>query len=344
MSRQSFASDNNAGIAPAALAALTAADGEGHVGSYGADRWTEALQARMSTLFARECSTFLVFNGTAANALSLAHLCRSYNGVICHEASHVATDECGAPEFYSGGAKLITAATPLAKLTPEAVHQLARRRTDMHAPKPAALSLTQATEHGTTYSVAEVAALTEAARQHRLRVHMDGARFANAVAALGVAPADLTWRAGVDVLSFGATKNGLPVGEAVVFFDPALAEDFAWRLKQAGQLASKMRYLAAPWLAHLESGEWLANARNANAMARRLAEGLKAAGIEILFPVEANAVFASLPTHTQEGLRARGWKFYTFIGATGCRLMCAWDMRPETIDAFVADARALVNG
>ena len=343
MTLQSFASDNNAGIAPAALAALTAADAASHVGSYGADRWTEALGARMSALFERDCRAFLVFNGTAANSLSLAHLCRSFNGVICHEASHIATDECGAPEFFSGGAKLLTAATPHAKLTPEAIRQLVRRRTDMHAPKPAALSLTQATEHGTVYTVAEIAALTDIARQHGLRVHMDGARFANAVATLAVAPADLTWRAGVDVLSFGATKNGLPVGEAVVFFDPKVAEDFAWRLKQGGQLASKMRYLAAPWLAHLESGEWLANARHANAMAHRLAEGLSAAGIEILFPVQANAVFATLPKHTQEGLRARGWKFYTFLGATGCRLMCAWDMRPESIDAFVADARALVN-
>ena len=188
----------------------------------------------------------------------------------------------------------------------------------------------------------EVGAIAELAHARGLRVHMDGARFANAVASLEVPPAELTWRAGVDVLCFGGTKMGLPVGEAVVFFDRSLSEDFAWRCKQAGQLASKMRFLSAPWLGILDDAAWLRHARHANAMARRLAGGLAAIpGAELLFPVEANGVFVNLPAAVLDGLRERGWRFYTFIGAGGARFMCAWDTRPESVDALLADLRTL---
>lgn len=240
-----FASDNNAGICPAALHALLEAN-SGHAPAYGDDDWTRRASDRMRALFETDCDVYFVFNGTAANSLALAALCQSYHSVICHELAHVETDECGGPEFFSNGSKLLLGRGPQGKLTPEAIEALVTQRRDIHYPKPKVVSITQATEVGTVYSVGELRALSETAKRHELRLHMDGARFANAVAALGVAPADITWRAGIDVLCFGGTKNGLPVGEAVVFFDRKMAEDFAYRCKQAGQLASKMRFIAAP--------------------------------------------------------------------------------------------------
>lgn len=335
---QQFASDNQAGICPEALAAMVAANA-GHEPSYGDDRWTHELSVRMGELFETDrCQTYPVFNGTSANALALAALCRPFEATLCHALSHIDTDEAAAPEFFTGGAKLMAADTPDAKLTPEAVRRLAERYEGFHHVKARVLSLTQATELGTVYSVGEVKALTDVAREYGLKVHMDGARFANAVSTLGCAPAEVSWRAGVDVLSFGATKNGLAVGEAIVFFDPDLADSFAWRVKQTGQLASKMRFVSAPWCAMLEGGVWLRNARHANAMARRLAERLRAIdGVSVLYRVEANAVFADIPVSAQGALRAKGWRFYTFLGETGCRLMCAWDTSPEMIDAFADD-------
>lgn len=336
---QNFASDNQAGICPEALAAMLAANSEGHAPSYGDDRWTVALRERVRELFEHgEAETFLVFNGTAANALALSALCRPFEATICHAFAHIEVDEAGAPEVFTGGAKLLTADTPAAKLTVEAVRALATKYEGFHHVKPKVLSLTQSTELGTVYAVAEVRALGDVARKHGLKVHMDGARFANAVATLGCAPADVSWRAGVDVLSFGLTKNGLALGEAIVFFDAGLAESFAWRVKQMGQLASKMRFLAAPWLAMLEGGTWLGHARHANAMAKRLGGHVAAApGARLMHPVEANAVFAEIPVATQAALRAKGWRFYTFVGETGCRLMCAWDTTPDTVDRFGRD-------
>jgi threonine aldolase len=335
---QQFASDNNAGLCPEALDTLVRANEEPHAPAYGEDEWSEKAKHAITRLFETEAEVFFVFNGTAANALALAQICRPYHGIVCHEISHVATDEAGAPSFYSGGATLLTAATPLAKLTPESIEPLAAAGRGVHHVLPRALSLTQATELGTVYTVAELRALSEAARRHSMRVHMDGARFANAVAFLGCSPADLSWRAGIDVLCFGGVKNGLGAGEAVVFFDRALASEFAWRVKQAGQLHSKMRFMTAPWLALIETGAWLRNAEHANAMAQRLANGLAALpGIRLIAPVESNAVFVDIPVEVQETQRKKGWRFYTFLGATGCRLMCAWDTAPETVDRFCAD-------
>jgi threonine aldolase len=335
---QQFASDNNAGICPQALDALIRANAEGHVPGYGDDPWTEKACARMRELFETDCGVFFVFNGTAANALALAQICRPYHAVIAHAFSHIEEDEAGAPALFSGGAKIVTADTPLAKLTPDVVDALARKGRGVHHVKPRALSLTQATELGTVYTVAEVAALAEVARRHGLAVHMDGARFANAVAFLGCAPADLSWRAGVDVLCFGGVKNGLAVGEAVLFFDRELAREFEWRVKQAGHLNSKMRLVTAPWLALLENGVWLENARHANAMARRLSERIAGCeGVRPIAPVQSNGVFVELLPAVQARLRERGWRFYTFLGETGCRLMCAWDTTPDTVDRFAAD-------
>lgn len=343
---QQFASDNQAGICPEAMAAIVAANATGHEPSYGDDRWTEALRERMCKLFeVQDCETFLVFNGTAANSLALAALCRPFEATVCHAQSHIETDEAAAPEFFTGGGKLLTASTPDAKLTAEALNDVAHRFDGFHHVKARAVSITQATELGTVYSPDEIRAISFIARCNGLKVHMDGARFANAVASLGCRPGELTSQAGVDVLSFGATKNGLPAGEAIVFFDLDLADAFAWRVKQTGQLASKMRFIAAPWLALLEGDVWLRNARHANAMARRLAERLAALeGVRIMFPVEANAVFAELPVAAQTALRAKDWRFYTFLGKTGCRLMCAWDTTPDVVDRFADDLEEALAG
>ena len=340
---QQFASDNNAGICPEAWAALERANA-GHAAGYGDDAWTRRAADAVRAVFDADAEVYFVFNGTAANSLALAAICRSTDAVVCHAFAHVNVDECGAPGFFSGGAKLLTVDAPQAKLTPEAVIRTAVARHDEHASRPRALALTQATELGTTYTPAELAALAGAAHARGMKVQLDGARFANAVAGLGCHPADIAQRAGVDVLCLGGTKNGLPFGEAIVFFDRALADEFARRRKQGGQLASKMRFLAAPWLDVLEGGAWLRHAAHANAMARRLRDALvPLPGARLLAPVEANGVFIDLPTPVITGLHARGWRFYTFVGDTGARLMCAWDTAPATVDAFAADALALAG-
>ncbi len=344
--RQHFASDNYAGMCPNAARWFHEANGSGHEPAYGEDRWTQRVSDQLRELFQTDCDVYFVFNGTAANSLALASLCQSYHSVICTSVAHVETDECGGPEFFSNGSKLLVAETEsaaarLGKLTPDAIEAMVTKRSDIHYPKPKVVSLTQATELGTVYSVEEVRAIAAIAKRRHLKLHMDGARFANAVASLGCHPSDITWRAGVDVLCFGGTKNGLPVGEAVVFFDRALSEDFAYRVKQAGQLASKMRFISAPWLGLLENDTWLANARHANTMAQRLYAALQSlAGVELLHVPQANAVFAKLPTAAVTRLHAAGWRFYEFIAGGGCRFMCSWDTRPESVDAFAADIRA----
>jgi len=341
---QQFASDNTAGVCPEAMEAFVRANETGHEVSYGDDSWTAEVCDRIRELFETDCEVFFVFNGTAANSLVLAAMCRSYHSVICHEKAHIVNDECGAPEFFSGGSKLLAGAGPDGKLTPDAIEQLVTQRDDIHYPKPKAISLTQATEVGTVYSVEELRAISAMAKRHDLHIHMDGARFANAVASQGVSPADMTWRAGVDVLVFGGTKNGLPVGEAVVFFNKDLAEDFAYRAKQAGQLASKMRFISAPWLGLLKDDVWLKYARHANAMATRLHDQVKDLdGVEVMFEPQANGVFLDLSKDVREALWARGWKFYAFIGVRGCRFMCAWDLLPETVDRLADDIHELCS-
>ncbi len=340
--RRQFASDNYAGICPEAWAVLAAAN-HGHEQAYGNDPWTAEATGMIRDLFETRCEVFFVFNGTAANSLALASLCQSYHSILCHELAHVDTDECGAPEFFSNGTKLLTVAGDHGKVTPAAVERMVSRRTDIHYPKPRAVSLTQSTEVGTVYTPDELKAVWSVTKSLGLHLHMDGARFANAVASLGVSPKEITWQAGIDVLCFGGTKNGVGVGEAVVFFDLKLAEEFDYRCKQAGQLASKMRFLSAPWVGMLRDGAWLKRAAHANAMAARLEAGLRSLpGINVLFPRQANAVFATLPAGVPEALWQRGWLFYTFIGAGGCRLMCAWDTTETDVDAFLADVTALL--
>ena len=342
----SFASDNTAGLTPEALAALTAAN-TSFVSSYGNDPLTTRAKQLIRELFATDCEVFFVFNGTAANALALSALCRSYHGVFCHASSHLDNDECGAPEFFTGGAKVIPIPHPSGKLQPADVERAILRRTDVHYSKAGALSLTQSTEWGNVYTADEVRALAGVAKKHGLAVHMDGARFANAAAALatrGVSPADFTWRAGVDVLSLGGTKNGLFATEAVVFFNRELARDFDYRVKQTAQLSSKMRFAAAQWIGALDSGAWLRHAAHANAEAARLAAALRPLpGVQFIAEPEVNGVFVELPPTAVETLWARGWHFYRFIGDHGYRLMCSWATNPATVDRFITDARAVLT-
>jgi len=335
---QQFASDNYAGICPEAWRASEGAN-LGHATAYGEDPWTAKASDAFRRLFETDCEVFLVFNGTAANSLALASLCQSYHGVICCDSAHVETDECGAPEFFSNGSKLLVAQCADGKLTPASIRDLATKRNDIHYPKPRVVTITQSTETGRVYTVDELRAISDECKIHNLYLHMDGARFANACASLGCSPAELTWKSGIDVLCFGGTKNGMAVGEAVLFFDRILAADFDYRCKQAGQLASKMRFLAAPWVGMLESGAWLRNAAHANSCARHFAAQVSAIpGFRLAAPVEANAVFLAASDEILHLVQARGWKFYTFIGGAA-RFMFSWDADLARVDALCSDLR-----
>ena len=332
-----FASDNTAGVCPEAWAAMERAN-RGSEPSYGDDTWTALASDLLRELFEKpNAEVFFVFNGTAANSLALASCCQSYHSVICHEHSHIIDDECGAPEFFSNGTKLLGAPGEHGKLAPAEIERLALKRTDIHYPKPRVVSLTQSTEMGAVYTLAELEAIRTVAQKHHLAVQMDGARFANAVASLGCAPKACTWQAGVDVLCFGGTKLGMACGEAVIFFNRDLAAEFDYRCKQAGQLASKMRFLAASWVGVLENGAWLRHAQHANQCAQKLASRLeKEAGLLAVHPVEANAAFIAMPDALYRGLKGRGWVIYNFIGGA-VRLMCSWSTTDAAIDAFLAD-------
>jgi threonine aldolase len=340
--QQQFASDNYAGICPAAWNATEAAN-RGHVSAYGEDPWTTRVSDGFRKLFETECEVFLVFNGTAANSLALASLCQSYHGVICCDSSHVETDECGAPEFFSNGSKLLVAHSVDGKLTPAAIRELATKRQDIHYPKPRVVTITQSTETGLVYSLDELHAISDECKVHGLYLHMDGARFANACASLGCSPAEASWKSGVDVLGFGGTKNGMAAGEAVLFFDRKLASDFDYRCKQAGQLASKMRFLAAPWVGMLESGAWLRNATHANDCAKYFASKVSTIpGLQLAAPVEANAAFLLASDDILNSVRERGWKFYTFIGGAA-RFMFSWDTDLARVDALCNDLEQIAT-
>ena len=335
-----FKSDNTAPAAPEVLAALAAAN-EGYARGYGDDAWTARAERRFCEVFERDLRVFLVGTGTSANALALATLVPPYGSVFCHEQAHIVRDECGAPEFMSGGARLQLLPGEGAKLTPAALLRgIADNPTAVHTVQPRAVSISQATELGTVYRPEELKALSDTAHAHGLALHMDGARFANAVAFLGCTPAEASWRSGVDVLSFGATKNGALAAEAVVFFDPARAADFELRRKRAGHLFSKMRYVGAQWLAYLEDGLWLRLATRADALARRIGD---AAGDLRLQPVEANEVFVRPGASGIAALRAQGFEFYDWGAADSgeARFVVSWDQRDEDVDALCAALRAL---
>lgn len=340
-----FMSDNVAGVAPSILEAMVAAN-EGTAPSYGADPITRRMEQRFSDLFDRAVTVFPVATGTAANALSLAQLSPPWGAIYCQSEAHIQADECGAPEMFTGGAKLVPLPGTHGKLDADTLKEaLARAHKGfVHAVQPAALSVTQATEAGTVYQPAEVAALADIAHAQGLSVHMDGARFANAVAHLGCTPADVTWRAGVDVLSFGATKNGAMAAEAVIFFDPDKAADFAYRRKRAAHLFSKMRFLSAQLEAYLTDDLWLRLAGHANAMAAQLATGLSALpGVTLAHPVEANELFVTLPEPMIQGLEDAGFGFYRWDGCT-VRLVTAWKTDMHSVTKLLDVAGALVAG
>jgi threonine aldolase len=349
-----FGSDNYAGVCPEVWEAMVQFN-SGHYPAYGEDELTARACDKIREVFDADCEVFFVFNGTAANSLAIATICQPYHSVICAPTAHIETDECGAPEFFSGGTKILETADSDGKVSPAEIVRLRTRREDIHYPKPHAVSVTESTELGTVYTPSELRAICDVAHGtlndasgkaitgSELLVHMDGARFANAVASLDVAPGDLTWRVGVDVLCFGGTKMGMPIGEAVLFFNKAVGREFAYRCKQAGQLASKMRFLAVPWLAMLEEGRWLDHARRANARAAQLEALLTdVPGVSMLCKREANAVFLRLPPGVMKPL-GKLWKFYSFIGVGGCRFMCAWDTTAEEVESLAADVRRLAE-
>lgn len=333
-----FFSDNAAAACPEALAAIAAANRLDT--AYDGDGFSRRLDAAFSALFGTEVEALWLSTGTAANALALAALCPPHGSVICHRHAHIQVDECGAPEFFTHGAKLLLGDGEGAKLTPEAVEAVAAtiRAEDVHQTQPAALSITNATEYGLVYSQAETAALGALAKARGLGFHLDGARFANAVASLGCAPADLTWKAGIDALSFGFTKNGGLNADCLVFFRPGLAGPIRYRRKRAGHLLSKGRYLAAQILAMLEDEVWLRNARAANAAAARLAE---AAGPDrLVLPVEANEMFVRVTPAEAAALRGQGFDFYDW-GPGEARLVTSWDSDPAHVDALARAIRSL---
>jgi threonine aldolase len=343
-----FASDNTAPISPEILAAIEKVSRD-HASAYGADTLTEHLGTRAREIFETDLSIYPVGTGTAANALALSTLVRPYSAVICAEEAHIATDEGGAPEFYMGGAKVMTLPSADGRIAPMQIEMAMARAIDggIHHVLPEAVSITQATEWGTVYAPADIAELGAASRRRGLHLHMDGARFANALVQAGTTPAELSWKAGVDVLSFGATKNGAMAAEAVIFFNPALAAGFERRRKRAGQLWSKMRFLSAQLLAYLEDDLWLRNAAHANEMASALASGLGLLpGIRLMQTVQANEVFVAMPDDMIEALLAGGAVFYRWIDMPGepnsvVRLVTSFATRPEEVENFVALARRL---
>ena len=337
---QQFASDNYAGICPEALNYMAKAN-SGHEPAYGEDRWTKEACDAFRNFFQKDCEVFFVATGTAGNSLTLASLCQSYHSIICHQLAHIETDECGAPEFFSHGSKILMTDGAGGKINPAGVKDIVLKRTDIHYPKPKIVSVTQATEVGSVYTPSELRSIGDIARKHNLKFHMDGARFSNALAFLNAAPKEVTVDVGVDVLVLGGTKNGLAFGEAAIFFDLEAAEEFSYRCKQAGQLTSKMRFIAAQWLGLLENDAWLDYARTANKRAELLASELsQIEEIEIMFPQEANSVFIKIPDSLTNRMHAKGWKFYTFIGNGGARLMCSWDTKEETIHEFISDLKS----
>jgi threonine aldolase len=331
-----FFSDNTSSACPEILAAIQAAN-HGLARAYGDDEWTQRLDAALGQFFGTEVRAFAVTTGTAANALALATLAPPYGAIFAHQEAHIACDECGAPGFFSGGAQLALLPGEHGRIAPATLEAaLTSHRVDVHTVQPAALSLTQATELGTAYRAHDIAQLASLAHAHGLKVHADGARFANALEFLGCQPGDITWRAGVDVLSFGATKNGALAAEAVVFFDHGLVRDFELRRKRAGHLQSKSRYVAAQLLGYLDSGVWQRNAQRTNRLAQRLG---RAAGAALLHPVEANEVFLKLGVPRRAQLRAAGFEFYDWgaESAGEARLVVSWD-QPEEDVAALCDA------
>lgn len=339
-----FCSDNVTGVAPEIMAALIAAN-QGTTMPYGNDEYTQKLQSLFSELFETDVIVFPVATGSAANSLALSVITPPYGAIYCHNESHINLDECGAPEFYTGGAKLVTIPGKHGKFSAEdlAVKLKKAGAGIVHHIQPAAVSITQATEAGTVYTVEEIRQIAEVTHAHNLSLHLDGARFANALVSLGCTPPEMTWRAGVDMLSFGATKNGAMAAEAVVFFKQELAESFVFRRKRGGHLFSKMRFLSVQLEAYIKDDLWLINAAHANKMAAKLVNGLSdLPGAKVCHPVEVNEIFIQLPEAVIQGLFAEGFQFYRWEGedSTTLRLVTAYNTKEEDVNAFIKAAES----
>lgn len=330
-------------MSPEALKSLLNANAY-HAPAYGDDVFTAEAKQCIQQWLDTEAEIHFVTGGTAANCLSIGASVRNYQSVICHEFSHIQNDECHAPGFFNPGVQLRPLPGFNAKLNPADFAAVFAASHGVHGTLPGLVSVTQCTEAGTCYTLDELKTIADTAHKLDMFVHMDGARFANALAALDTTPADMSWKTGVDILSLGGVKNGLAFGEALIVFNAQAADRLDYRVKQSGQLSSKARFLSAPWKGYLESGEWLRNARQSNYMAKLLAEGIAdIAGITLSFPVETNAVFCSMPESVYRSMLDQGWMFYPFPQMNAYRLMCSWDTQPEDVDAFVSDLKAAMR-
>ena len=332
-----FSSDNVTGACPEVMDAIVAAN-EGIVESYGNDKWSTNLQKKLSEIFETDVVVFPVVSGTAANALALSVLSPAFGKIYCNELSHINTDECGAPEFFSGGAKLVTMSSEDGKINAKDLSQNIRGTGIVHLAQPAAVSITQACETGTVYQLEEIKSIAETAHEHGLKVHMDGARFANAIVSLNVSPAEMTWKSGVDVLSFGGTKNGCLTAEAVVFFKPELVGNFPYLHKRSGQLLSKMRFISAQLEAYISNDVWLRNARNANSMAKLLSEGFaKFPDIKLAYTTQSNEVFVHLPSSIIDLLNAKGYNVSEDeLDGKSVRFVTAWNTVSDDIEKLLS--------
>lgn len=336
-----FCSDNATGASPAVIEAVVRAN-EGSAMPYGGDPLTQQAEDKIRALFETDADVFPVATGTIANVLSLAVMTPSYGAIFCHPAAHIVAHECGAPEFFTGGARLLPMDDVNGLCTPDGFDEAWSRQGDsVHHVQTAGMSLTQISEAGTVYDLETIKIMTDKAHERGLYVHMDGARFANAIASLGCTPAEMTWKAGIDILSFGASKNGCMAAEAVVIFKPELAKTFPFHRKRAGQLFSKMRFIAAQLDAYVTDDLWLENARHANAMAQKLATGLsETGGFDLLCPPPANMVYADMSEQVMDGLEADGFEIYRDDDAIGPfnRLVTGFNTDPAHVDAFVDSA------
>lgn len=343
--KNSFASDNTSTACPEVMEAVIAAN-SGVAMSYGDDEYSKRLQQKLNDIFETEVVAFPCVSGTAANALALSAITPSYGKIFCHEMSHINTDECAAPEFFTGGSKLIPISTQNGKIKPADVENLIRGKGNVHSAQPATLSITQSCEVGALYQIDEIKALSSMAHKHGLNVHMDGARFANGLVALDASPAEMTWKAGIDVLSFGGTKNGCLAAEAVVFFKPELVQSFPFLHKRSGQLLSKMRFVSAQLEAYISNDVWLRNALYANKMAARISQGLaEITGVELAYPTESNEIFAHMPRDMMNALNNIGYTVTEgeLDETAPPRFVTAWNTEESEVDAFLDAVRSTVK-
>ena len=334
--RVKFASDNVAGACPEVLDAIVKAN-DGIAAPYGNDEWSTNLQNKFSEIFEKDVIVYPTASGTASNALALSVLTPVFGNIYCHRLSHINTDECGAPEFYTGGAKLVTLKGVNGKITPEELSDNIGGVGIVHHTQPSVVSITQLSETGEVYQLDEISTIAETAHKHNLKMHMDGARFANALVSLGVTPAEMTWKSGIDVLSFGATKNGCIAAEAIIFFKPELVGNLPFLLKRSGHLLSKMRFVSAQLDAYISNEVWLRNAKHANKMGKKLSEGLSLnPNIELTYPTQANEVFAKFPRSIIEHLNSEGYKMNEDeLDGKAVRLVAAWNTESSDVDKLL---------